>query len=246
MKHTVFKILNSMLVIPALLVGTAGMAACSNSPAINQQQVQANLSTVDEIYPAQNLNSIEKSDNVNGVRFTLTLEEYTEKFNKIKRSLGEDDLIPKDGWKQKSDVKADENHVSLCYYYYNGDTYNLTATVEVESKKLVNVGLGTTISNFMSDEGNAEASNKTLENAAIMAEAVCQFPTGSESFLENVFYRVTTDSGDSVWYQGFVFSLSTQENKTDSKSSIMLYRVFPVSDELKEEWELVEYENFQN
>lgn len=204
------------------------------------------MSTVDEIYPAQNLSSVEKSENVNGMRFTLTLEEFSEKFNKIKRSLGESDLINVDDWKLNGDPSADENHVALRYYYYNSDSYNLTATVEDESKMLVNVGLGTTISSFMSDEGNAETSNKTLENAAIMAEAACQFPIGSESFLQNVFYRIATDSVDSVWYQGFVFSLSTQESKTDSKSSIMLFRVFPVSDELKDEWELEEYGNFQN
>ncbi len=74
-----------------------------------------------------------------------------------------------------------------------------------------------------------------------MAEAACQFPSGSEEFLQNIFYRITTEGSDSVWYQGFVFSLSTKEDKNDSKNNVLLFRVFPIKDELKEEWNLSEY-----
>ena len=127
------------------------------------------------------------------------------------------------------------------YYYYDDKDINYTATVEVESQKLLNIGCGTTTSKFMAQEDNAENGNQTIKKAAIMAEAACQFPSGSEEFLQNIFYRITTESSDSIWYQGFVFSLSTKEDKNDSKNNVLLFRVFPIKDELKEEWNLSEY-----
>ena len=58
--------------------------------------------------------------------------------------------------------------------------------------------------------------------------------------LQDIFYRTTTES-DTLWYDGYVFNLSTKEDRNDSKNNVMLFRVFPVTDELKEEWKLTEY-----
>ena len=55
------------------------------------------------------------------------------------------------------------------------------------------------------------------------------------------FYQLATGSEDSLWYEGFVFTLSTKDNKEDSKNGIMLFRVFPISTDLKKEWKLTEY-----
>lgn len=236
----------SVLVICIILIGIPILSACKQKQEKIAIELPSNAATVDEFYPVQNAGSVEESDNVNGMRFTLTLSDFTQRYNEIKTKLGQTDFISFDGWLKNGEQKTDEKGVAIQYYYYNTDKTNLTATVETESGKLLNIGVGTTISSFMAQEGDSGSSNRVLEQAAITAEAACGFPTGNEEFLENIFYRITTDSRDSFWYRGFVFSLSTQENKTDSKSSIMLFRVFPISDTLKEEWGIDEYPPTQN
>ncbi len=200
-----------------------------------------NSSTKDEILPALNENSIEPSQNVNGMRFTMTIDDFTESYNEFKREKGERDLLIKDKWKQKDGVTRDNNGVEIKYFYYDDDDANFTATVEADSEKLLNIGCGTTMSTFMSQDENGSNSDKILYKAAFMARTVCRFPIGSEGVMQDIFYRITTENIDSMWYQGFIFSLSTQEDKTDSKNNIMLFRVFPISDSLKEEWNPEEF-----
>lgn len=235
------KRLVSILTIFSMICGAVVFSACNtNDSKLNIEQPTQSASN-DEIYPAQNLNSTEDSDNVNGKRFSLTLEGFVEKYNNIQNSLGNDEKLSIGGWKKNGEAVNDNNGVKIQYYYYDDKDINYTATVEVESQKLLNIGCGTTTSKFMVQEDNAENGNQTIKKAAIMAEAACQFPSGSEEFLQNIFYRITTESSDSIWYQGFVFSLSTKEDKNDSKNNVLLFRVFPIKDELKEEWNLSEY-----
>ncbi len=229
------------LVLSGLILAATALTACGKSEDKVEFTQSTKEASVDEILPAKNETAVEESTNVNGMRFCLTLAQFTEKYNQIKAQLGETDLLNFDNWQKNGDETTDENHTKIQYYYYNESDTNFTATVEVDSNKLLNVGCGTTTSRFMEQEGEFDQSNKTLEKTAIMAEAVCQFPIGSEEFLKNVFSQTTTNSSGSVWYQGFVFSLSTKADKSDSKNNIMLFRVFPVADELQAEWKLDEY-----
>ena len=83
--------------------------------------------------------------------------------------------------------------------------------------------------------------NIILGKAALMAEIACGFEEGSETVLQDIFFKTTTESDDSLWYKGYVFNMSTKEDDNDSKNNIMLFRVFPVTDSLKNEWKLKEY-----
>ena len=74
-----------------------------------------------------------------------------------------------------------------------------------------------------------------------MADAACCFGSDKIDTLQDIFYQIATGPEDSLWYEGFVFSLSTKENKTDNKNGIMLFRVFPVTDDLRKEWRLTDY-----
>ena len=49
---------------------------------------------------------------------------------------------------------------------------------------------------------------------------------------------------DELWYNGNVYALSTNEDKADSERSTMLFRTFPISDEVKENWGIDEYESY--
>jgi len=218
------------------------LSACKNtetSITVNQPE---NISTGDEIFPAQNVNSIEESPNVNGMRFTFTLAEFTEKYNEITKSTGGSDLLDIKNWKKQGEVQNDVHGVKIQYYIYNENNINFTASVEVDSEKIVNIGCGTTMGNFIKMEDNVSNSDIILRKTAIMAQAICQFPMGSTDILQDIFYRTTNESIDSLWYQGFVFALSTQNDKSNSENSIMLFRVFPITDELKDEWKILDYE----
>lgn len=218
------------------------LSACTNSETSLTVNQPENISTGDEIYPAKNLNSVEESGNVNGMRFTLTLEEFTEKYNENTKLTGGTDFLSADGWIKQDREQTDINGVKIDYYYYNENNINFTASIEVLTNKIINIGCGTTMGNFVSQENNVSNSDIILRKSAIMAQTICQFPVGSTDVLQDIFYRTTNENIDSLWYQGFVFSLSTQNDKSNSENSIMLFRVFPIADELKEEWNIQDYE----
>ena len=227
------KLLTAIL---AAAVAAASFYGCSQDGTPLDIQ-NPDSATEDEILPALNENSIEPSPNVNGMRFTMTIEEFTESYNEFKRANGENDLIMMGNWKQIDEESSDNKGVRVKYYYYDDENISFTATVEAENDKLVNIGCGTTMSKFMAQNESGESNSEAvLYKAAVMAKTVCRFPKGSERVMQNIFYRTTTENLDSLWYQGFIFSLSTQEDKTDSKNSVMLFRVFPISDELRDDW----------
>lgn len=231
----------SLILIICTLFFLCGCNDNNNSIDVEQPE---KIATGDQIFSAKNENAVEESDNVNGMRFTLTLSEFTEKYNEIARRTDGIIAINKEKWKVNGEAKTDTNGVEIRYYYYNETDTNFTATVEVQTGKIMNIGCGTTMSNFVAQDENSNNSDKILKKSAIMAAAVCQFPTDSLDVLQDIFYRTTFESSSSFWYQGFIFTLSTQENKSDSEKSVMLLRVFPVKDELKDEWKVTDYEAY--
>lgn len=231
----------SLILIICTLFFLCGCNDNNNSIDVEQPE---KIATGDQIFSAKNENAVEESDNVNGMRFTLTLSEFTEKYNEIARRTDGIIAINKEKWKVNGEAKTDTNGVEIRYYYYDETDTNFTATVEVQTGKIMNIGCGTTMSNFVAQDENSNNSDKILKKSAIMAAAVCQFPTDSLDVLQDIFYRTTFESSSSFWYQGFIFTLSTQENKSDSEKSVMLLRVFPVKDELKDEWKVTDYEAY--
>ncbi len=230
--------LTIFFILIILITCTCGCSQSDNKISIDEPQ---KISTGDQIFHAQNKDSVEFSNNVNGKRFTLTLEQFSYRYNEISQRLGMNELINVKAWKSKGVTEFDNNGVEIEYYFYNAENLNFTATIETDSQKIMNIGCGTTMGHFVSQEDDVANSDIILRKCAIMAEAVCQFPSGSTDVLQDVFYRTTFEDNESLWYQGFIFSLSTKENKQDSQNSIMLLRVFPISDELKEEWKIPEY-----
>ena len=202
-----------------------------------------NAATVDEpAYLGTRAEAVEDSRNVNGKRFTSTLYDFTSRYNAEMSLRGEKDVIHMEGWKKNGQVTKDENGIRIQYYYYDDNGMNITATVEEDSDKLVNIGCGTTMGHFVGKEDNGEKkSDKILLRAALVAQAVCGYPSGHVNTLQNIFYRITEEN-KTLWYDGFVFALNTREDGADSQNSLMLFRVFPVTDKLKEEWHLEEYQ----
>ena len=232
------------LLLSALFV--LSLAACSkDSVKLNIDQPKS-ISTMEDGEEAPVSDAIEASENVNGKRFALTLHEFTVRYNTAKKLVKDTDLIMEGNWREMGDPETDNKGVDFQYYYYDDHNVNITATVETESGKLMNVGVGTTMSHFMAEESGENNSDEILRKAALMADAVCCFGSDKIDTLQDIFYQIATGPEDSLWYEGFVFSLSTKENKTDSKNGIMLFRVFPVTEDLRKEWRLTDYKPSKN
>ena len=230
--------------VTALLLAAAvvfGLTACgSRNDDVKNVSKPKTTATGDEVYTVPS-DAVEESANVNGMRFNLSLYQFTANYNNERTSHGDKDILDLKKWEKNGESEKDGNGVYVQYWHYDEDDVSLTATVEVKSDKLVNIGCGTTMSNFMEMTGDVNNSDKILEKTAQMAQAACGFPAESEGTLQDIFYRTTTGSDDSLWYSGYVFSLSTKKDEKDSKNNIMLFRVFPVTEELKTEWNLKEY-----
>ena len=221
--------------ITALLLSAViifGLTACSGGAKLKIEQPKSISAVDDDAEPVTT--AIEPSENVNGKRFAFTLAEFTERYNSTKKLIGDKDLITMKKWSKMGVPETDNHGVEIQYYYYDDENVNITATVETESNKLMNIGIGTTMSHFMAQTETGEEAIYKFDNNVVIGEITIDT-------LQNVFYQLATGSEDSLWYEGFVFTLSTKDNKEDSKNGIMLFRVFPISTDLKKEWKLTEY-----
>ena len=238
-KHVIRITAVSLALVTVLLI--VFISSCNNRSKKTDEDIKD--ATFDEIVESVRDDAIENSDNVNGARFNSTLLDFTMRYNEAKKSRGENnDLIMEGKWKKNGDESSDDNGVKIQYYYYDEENTNFTATVEVESQKLLNIGFGTTMSYYMGQTDEINNSELALEKAALMAQAVCHYKNDSTDVLKEVFRQTTADENGTLWFQQCVYKLDTQQDKKDSKNDIMLFRVFPISDRLKAEWKLKEYD----
>lgn len=219
------------------------LAACGGS-GIDISQPE-NLATFDEpSYMQTEGGAVEDSFNVNGRRFNLTLYEFTSKYNAEKQLRGDSDLLTMDNWKKNGQVTKDNKGVKIQYYYYYDDeNLNLTATVEVDCDKLVNIGCGTTVSRFTGKENGKNNSDAILLKAALAAQVACGYDSSYLNTLQDIFYKTTTGTETSLYYDGFVFALNTNNENGDKEKGLMLFRVFPVTEEHRQEWKLKDYKD---
>ena len=232
-----------MIVVSVFLatVFVCGLAACGNQKENNNIEKSENSATSDQTDYDPAENAVEESLNVNGMRFNMSLKDFTSAYNAEKYLRKETDMLDNTLWESDKETEWDDHHIEVQYWHYNDKNITFTASVEVNTGKIVNIGCGTTMSKFMGMTGDENNSDIILSQAALMAQVVCRFPSESHSTLQDIFYRTTTESNDTLWYEGFVFNLSTKEDKNDSTNNIILFRVFPIKDKLKEEWKLTEY-----
>ena len=193
-------------------------------------------------YVSNREKAVEDSRNVNGKRFTATLYDFTSRYNALKRMRGEKDTINMGKWQKNGQVNKDENGIKVQYYYYDDEGVDITVTVEEDCGKIMNVGCGTTTKYFTSKTDKENNSDKVLRKAAEAAQAACGYESSLINTLQEIFYHTTTEDSKTLWYDGFVFALSTKGDTMNSKDTLMLFRVFPVTEQLKEEWNLKEYE----
>jgi hypothetical protein len=81
--------------------------------------------------------AVELSENVNGVRFNLSLHGFTQKYNSIIKGKQGAILLKDAKWKKAGDAATDDNDVKIQYWYYDDENVSFTATEELASGKHV-------------------------------------------------------------------------------------------------------------
>ena len=132
--------------------------------------------------------AVEHSSNVNGARFGMSLGEFTEKYNyAIEKGEGKTRLFFAN-WRKSSDTETDNNGVAIQYWYYDDTDVSFTATVEVKTDRLLNIGVGTTMSRFMGTTGDQNNSDLILAKAALMR--LWQKPSAGFLRAANLCFRI--------------------------------------------------------
>lgn len=234
-----------VLIVTAMLMLT--LFGCSDN---NKSEISGvvdapeKISTLDEAKINENPNIRKKSENVNGMCYAITLEEFTHNYNEMLKEAGNLDMINPKGWKMLGSPQKDANGTEYQYYYYDADKINFTASVETKTNYIMNIGLGTTMSNFVSIENEKNNSDAILMKSSVMAVAVSGMGIDEVDTIQNIFYCTTFENTNELWYNGNVYALSMNEDKANSERSTMLFRTFPISEEVKENWGIDEYESY--
>lgn len=211
----------------------------------SQSEKKVYTASADEAgYPYPIVQNWEESNNATGARFDMTLKEYTEKFNEMYNSLGGgSQQIDFSQWQLQSEGQLDENGVAYDYYYYADDMVVLTATVEQDTDKIMNLGCGTTVSVFINEE-NAQYQTVILAMTGIMACVAGNYPVDNVTFFSNLFVDTITENNNSFWYNNCIYLLNVEEGETDDEST-MLFRIVAASDNIEKDWNLVNYKTYK-
>lgn len=240
------KIIKIFLSVILILLPLGIMTACDSPKKIfSNVDTPKSIATEDEVSPTQSAGAVTDSKNVNGKLYTVTLNGFTAQYNSIMMDTGGIDYLYKENWQKKGDIQKDANGIEYELYYYDEEIFTITVSVEVESGMIMNVGCGTTMNTFVKfDENEKPNSDRILHASAVMAAAAAGFNQNSLNVLQDIFYRTTFDEINELWYEGNVFSLTTKNDKNNSENDTMLLRVFPISDELKNEWKIQSYDEY--
>lgn len=235
------KLICLILAVSLLLLFTScNMGSDSNT---SNNKSEGKTATADEGYPYPSKVNWEESQNATGARFNLTLKEYTEQFNKMYNSLGGgSEEIDYSKWQLMKKGQLDENGVAYDYYYYADDKTVLTATVEQQSGKLMNLGCGTTVSVFI-NESETTYQSVILAMTGIMACVAGGYSVENVTFFADLYVDTISNSNNSFWYNNCIYLLNVEEGETDEDST-MLFRIVAATDNIEDEWQLVNYKTY--
>ncbi len=218
------------------------LPSCSQEKKDTVETTQAvtKPATIDQGYPLPNNQNWEPSNNATGARFNFTLEEYTNRFNTMYNSLGGDlEQLDFSLWQVTNENQVDENGIVYDSYYYASDGLVLTATVEKDSKKIMNLGCGTTVALFVDDQ---ETQHQTviLGMTGVMACVAGDYPVDDVTFFGDLFVSCISNTNNSFWYNNCIYLVNIEEGETDEDSTV-LFRIVPATDNIEKEWNLENY-----
>ncbi len=216
---------------------TFSFAACKNN---EKTVVKGSTASLDELFKYTKENAQENSNNVNGKRYNINIEKFTDRYNEIMFRCGGDEYLNMENWQRLGKTKKDANGVEYDCYYYDIDNAELTVAVETDSHKIMNVGCGTTMSKYVSMDGENKYSEKILKMSAVMSAAVGGYASSDVELFTKIFNETTFENKSSLAYEKNIFNL-TIDKKEENNDKTMLFRYFPITDEHLTEWNIPSY-----
>lgn len=194
-------------------------------------------------YPAPKSLTYEESENNLGMRYIFTLEEFNTMLNDACKNLGTsdvDEFFDFNNWKAMSENLTDDNGIKYSSYYYDTDTLTITAAVENESGKVLNLGCGTTYSEFVSSDEDYQYT--VMLTSAIIAMVAGGYTENDLEFLYCVFFDSAKNNERFFYHNGvYMMNLSKAEGE---EGSALLFMTSPCKDEILEQWELTDYRDY--
>ena len=164
-----------------------------------------------------------------GLRFTLTLHNYTDSFNAIYSELGGSaGKFVYTKWKKTKDDDKYE------YYYLKSGKITLIATVEKESLCLVNVGCGVNTEVFKNNK------QRVLKVSAVCALSAGGYVADDLSFFTALFNETRAYEEHSLWFNNSIYKYDKSE-KTDT----VLFRVIPATAAKRDEWGIKDFRDYE-
>ncbi len=183
----------------------------------------------------------EESKNNLGARYTFTLKEFNTMLNSASENLGSDaQSFDFDNWQIMSDELEDDNGIMYSSYYYPTDTLTITAAVESESGKVMNLGCGATYEEFV--EADADYQYTVMLTAAIIAMVAGGYTEDDLEFLYYIFYD-SAKHNEQFFYNNSVYMMNLSKAE-GVEGSAVLFMTSPCKDEVLDEWELTDYAQY--
>lgn len=231
----------SMVIALMLILSMCACAANNDADDIVVEE------TVAESLPTPTTVTYEKSDNKLGARYTFTLLEFNTMLNSASKQLQDDSESNKeafdfDNWEIISKKLKDDNGVEYSSYYYATDTLTITAAVENKSKKVMNLGCGTTYNEFVN--GDVDFQNTVMITSAIIAMVAGGYDESALQFLYNIFYESAKNS-EQFYYENSVYMMNLSSSN-DENQTVVLFMTSPCQDEILSEWGLTNYAEFES
>ncbi|MBQ4128625.1 MAG: hypothetical protein IJD68_02505 [Ruminococcus sp.] len=220
------------------------LTACTEKTEKEEPIITQESTENESIYPSPTSVTWEKSENNLGARYIFTLEEFTDMLNERCEGLGETEttqFFEMDNWKKMSETLVDDNGIEYTSYYYATDALTITAAVENESEKVLNLGCGTAYTEFVNSD--ADYQYTVMLTSAILAMVAGGYEDDDLEFLYYIFFdSAKTDTA--FFYNNSVYMLNLSKEKGE-KDAALLFMISPCKDEILEEWELTDYSKFE-
>lgn len=196
-----------------------------------------------DVFPSPDPSMWEKSENNLGARYTFTLEEFTQMLNQRCEKLGkssEVQFFDYNNWTEMSDTLVDDNGIEYASFYYSTDALTITAAVENESGKVMNLGCGTSYEEFVN--ADADYQYTVMLTSAILAMTAGGYSDDALEFLYYIFFDSAKNNVE-FFYNNSVYMLNMSKAEGE-EGAALLFMMSPCEDEVLTSWELTDYKEY--
>ncbi len=194
-------------------------------------------------YPVPSKLTYEDSTNKLGARYVFTLQEYNTMLNDACKNFGEGEnanYFDFNNWKAMSDNLTDDNGVMYESYCYATDMLTITAAVEKESQKVMQISCGAPYKQF--EDGTEDFQYNVILTTAILAMVAGGYEQEDLTFLYSIFYDSAKEKQGFYYHSNFY--MVDYSKGTEDDISVVLFMTSPCKDEIKTEWNLTDYAKF--